>query len=119
MEASMDGASGSHDRGVQESIGEESRTGSEIWKVEGREPMERKLNGKDSGALSKPSVSAEGAPTVEGESPMKWEDANQTEASESLRKRLKGWKNQEEASQEGLTTTESLILAQDERWRRA
>ena len=56
---------------------------------------------------------------MEGESPMKWEDANRTEASESLRKRLKGWKNQEEASQEGLTTTESLILAQDERWRRA
>jgi len=34
-------------------------------------------------ALSKPSVSAEGAPTAWGESPMMWEDANQTEASES------------------------------------
>ena len=34
-------------------------------------------------ALSKPSVSAEGAPTAWGESPMMWEDANQTEVSES------------------------------------
>jgi hypothetical protein len=41
-------------------------------------------------ALSKPSVSAEGAPTAWGESPMMWEDANQTEASEILRSHLKG-----------------------------
>jgi hypothetical protein len=41
-------------------------------------------------ALSKLSVSAEGAPTAWGESPMMWEDANQTEASEGQRKNLKG-----------------------------
>ena len=41
-------------------------------------------------ALSKPSVSAEGAPTAWGESPMMWEDANRTEASESQRSHLQG-----------------------------
>jgi len=60
MEAPMNGASGSHDRRVREFMGEESQTGSEIWKVEGGEPAKRKLLGKDPGALSKPSVSAEG-----------------------------------------------------------
>ena len=102
----MDGASGSHDRRVQQSMGEESQTGSEIWKVEGSEPAKRKRSGIKPGALSKPSVSAEGG-----------DHCTEPRGEESGGKpsRLRSAR----ACQEGLSTTESLILAQDERWRRA